>query len=103
TSDRFRDRLSAFVHNIRWFDCFRLSSKILESYHREFERWQPACIIAYASALGDLAEHVLRRGHKPSYPVCCFVTGAEKLLAGHREAIESAFGRPVHERYGSRD
>lgn len=103
TSDRFRDRLSAFVHNIRWFDCFRLSAEVLESYHREFERWRPACIIAYASALGDLAEHVLKRGYKPSYPVSCFITGAEKLLPGHREAIERAFGRPVHERYGSRD
>jgi hypothetical protein len=32
-----------------------------------------------------------------------FVTGAEKLLPHHRAAIETVFGRPVHERYGSRD
>jgi phenylacetate-CoA ligase len=102
-SDRLHDRLSAFVHHIRWFDCFRLSPEVLERYHREFERWQPVCIVGYASALGNLAEHILERGHRPSYPARCFVAGAEKLLPEHREAIENAFGRPVHERYGSRD
>jgi phenylacetate-CoA ligase len=102
-SDRLHDRLSAFVHHIRWFDCFRLSPEVLERYHREFERWQPVCIVGYAGALGNLAEHILERGHRPSYPARCFVAGAEKLLPEHREAIETAFGRPVHERYGSRD
>lgn len=102
-SDRFLDRVSAFAHNIRWFDCFRMSPDILERYHREFERLRPAGIVAYASALGSLAEHILERGYKPSYPTCALVTGAEKLLPAHREKIEAAFGRPVHERYGSRD
>jgi phenylacetate-CoA ligase len=31
------------------------------------------------------------------------VTGAEKLAPAVRELVESVFGRPVHERYGSRD
>lgn len=98
-----RERYHDFESNTRWFDCFRLSPKILEAYHREFERWRPACILAYASALGNLAEYILERGYKPNYPSTCFVTGAEKLLPKHREAIEKAFGRTVHERYGSRD
>lgn len=98
-----RDRLRDFEANVRWFDCFRLSPDVLETYHRAFERWRPACIIAYASALATLAEHVLERGHRPEYPTRCFVTGAEKLLPGQRAQIETAFGRPVHERYGSRE
>lgn len=102
-SDRLYDRVSAFVHHIRWFDCFRLSPAVLEAYHREFERWQPVCIVAYASALANLAEYILERGYRPRYPVRCFVTGAEKLWPQHRAAIETAFQRPVHERYGSRD
>lgn len=102
-SARLRDRCYAFATNIRWFDCFRLSPEILERYHREFQQWQPACIGAYASALGSLAEHVLERGHRPRYPTRCFVTGAEKLMPHHRDAVAAAFGKPVHERYGSRD
>lgn len=101
--DSLSDRFHAFETNSRYFDCLRLSPDRLEAYHRQFERWRPACIIAYASALGHLAEHILERGHRPTYPSRCFVTGAEKLLPRHREAIESAFGRPVNERYGSRD
>jgi len=99
--ERFHD----FAQNVRWFDCFRLSPEVLEQYHRAFERWRPACVVAYANALSSLAEHVLERGggRRPGYPRKCFVTGAEKLLPAQRERIEEAFGRPIHERYGSRD
>jgi phenylacetate-CoA ligase len=101
--DGLRDRYSAFVNHQRWFDCFRLSQETLARYHKEFERWQPACIVAYATALGELAEHLKEGGLVPNYPNICFVTGAEKLLPHHRKLIESVFKRPVHERYGSRD
>jgi phenylacetate-CoA ligase len=102
-NDRLRDRYYSFVTNVRWFDCFRLSPEVLESYHREFERWKPACIVAYASALGALAEYVRDRGYRPGYPSRCLITGGEKLLPHHRQAVESVFESPVYERYGSRD
>jgi phenylacetate-CoA ligase len=98
-----RDRFHDFESNMRWFDCFRLSPEILDRYHRQFERWRPACIVAYASGLASLADHVLANGYRPGYPTRCAVTGAEKLFAEQRARIEQAFGRPVHERYGSRD
>jgi len=102
-TDSFRDRYQAFVSNVRWFDSLRLSPETLDQYHEELERFRPACIIAYASALGFLAEHVLARKYKPNYPTRCLITGGEKLWSRHRALIEEAFGRPVHERYGSRD
>jgi phenylacetate-CoA ligase len=98
-----RDRYVAFVNHQRWFDCFRLSPETLSRYHSEFKQWQPACIVAYAAALGALAEYLHAHGAAPNYPDLCFVTGAEKLLPHHREIIESVFQKPVHERYGSRD
>ncbi|HVI71192.1 MAG TPA: hypothetical protein VM656_06870, partial [Pyrinomonadaceae bacterium] len=101
--DTLRERYQAFVSNTRWFDSLRLSSATLDEYHYELERFRPALIIAYASTLGQLAEHILARGYKPNYPTRCLVTGAEKLWSRHRVLIEKAFGRPVHERYGSRD
>jgi phenylacetate-CoA ligase len=102
-TDSFRNRYQAFVSNIRWFDSLRLSPQILDEYHHELERFRPACIIAYASAVGHLAEHILARNYKPTYPTRCFITGGEKLWSRHRRLIEEAFGRPVHERYGARD
>ena len=101
--DSLRDRFHDFETNRRWFDCFRLSPEVFEKYHQQFEQWRPACIVAYASALGHFAGYILERGYRPNYPTQCFVTGAEKLLPAHRTTILEAFKRPVHERYGSRD
>lgn len=102
-ADTLRERYQAFVSNTRWFDSFRLSPEILDEYHEELERFRPASIIAYAHALGQLAEHVITRNYKPNYPTRCLITGGEKLWSRHRSLIDEAFGRPVHERYGSRD
>ena len=102
-SDSFRDRYHCFEQNQRWFDCLRMSPEVLEQYHQELTRWKPACVIAYASALGQLAEYVLQQGYRPAYPTHCFITGAEKLWPHHRELIQKAFNRPTHERYGARD
>ena len=102
--ETWRERYHDFESNVRWFDCFRLSTDALARYHAEFTRWRPHCIIAYTSALAALAEFVLAEGLQPNYPTGCFVTGAEKLLPAQRAGIERAFPtRPVHERYGSRD
>lgn len=97
------ERYHDFENNLRWFDCFRLSSEVFDEYHREFERWRPACIIAYAGALAALAERLDERGVRPHYPTRRLVTGAEKLWPAQRETVERVFGRPVNERYGSRD
>jgi phenylacetate-CoA ligase len=102
-SDSLADRYHQFELNIRWFDCFRIWPEGLEQYHLDLERWRPACVIAYASALAALAEHVEERGHRAHYPTRCFVTGAEKLWPHQREAVERVFGKPVYERYGGRD
>src|SRR5437868_1455409 len=102
-SDNIRDRWYSFATNTRWFDCFRLSADVLDAYHREFSKMSPACIVAYAGALADLARRILERGVRADYPSRCLVTGAEKLYSHDRRAIEDAFGKPVHERYGARD
>ncbi|HKQ75643.1 MAG TPA: hypothetical protein VJ810_18235 [Blastocatellia bacterium] len=102
-TDTLRARVHGFISNTRMFNCFRLSPEVFESVHREFERWRPTCIVAYATSLGQMAEYILERGYRPNYPSRCLVTGAEKLIPHHRSLVEAAFGRPVHERYGGRD
>lgn len=103
-SDRLRDRLRFAAENLRWYDCLRLSPEVLQRFHDELDAWRPSCVVAYAGALGALAEYLADCGVAvTSYPQRAFVTGAEKLLPHHRELIERVFGKPVHERYGSRD
>jgi phenylacetate-CoA ligase len=98
-----KDRVYFFLNNVEWFDCFRLDSATLDRYHERLEKYRPDCIIAYASALAALAEHILDRGLSPHYPARCVLTGAEKLFPAQRAAAEAAFRRPVRERYGARD
>jgi phenylacetate-CoA ligase len=103
-SDSWSDRFRALVNNDRWYDCFRMTPERLTAYHRDLQRWRPACVIAYASALAALARAVAGQGLEAArYPRICFVTGAEKLLSADRSVIEQVYQRPVHERYGSRD
>src|SRR6185503_3597567 len=61
-----RERLYALQTNSRYFDCLRLSRDTLDQYHSQFESWRPTTIIAYASALGHLAEHILERRLRPN-------------------------------------
>lgn len=103
TQDSWRERYRSFESNSLWLDCFRMSPEILEGYHRKLLDWRPACVVAYASALGSFADYLHEKGYEPNYPTRAFVTGAEKLLPNHRELVENIFGKPVHERYGSRD
>jgi phenylacetate-CoA ligase len=98
-----RDRIRDWIENIRWYDCLRLDAPTLEQHHRALQATRPACIIAYASALAALADFVLERGLKPAYPSRCCITGGEKLWPHQRDRVMRAFGRPVHERYGSRE
>ena len=102
-TDRINDRLRAFIDNALGFESFRLSPDRLAQYHAALERWRPRYLLAYANALGALAAEIRERGWRPRYPTQCFVTGAEKLTPTDRALIQSVFGRPVHERYGSRD
>lgn len=102
-STSMRDRLKDFADNRRWFDCLRLSPETLGEHHSGLESYRPACLIAYSSALAELAEFLEQRGITPQYPTVCSVTGAEKLYAHQRALIERVFAVPVYERYGSRD
>ncbi len=102
--DSLSTRIIDAVANRERLEALRLSPERLLEYHRRLQASRPACVVAYASTLADLAAAVLDQGGgTPDYPVRCFVTGGEKLHRSQRELVERVFGKPVHERYGSRD
>lgn len=101
--DTFRERLQDWLFNVQPFDCLRLSPETLDRYHREMDELRPKGIVAYASAVAALAEHLDARGIVPAYPTGRIITGAEKLLPDQRAIVEKVFPCPVHERYGGRD
>ena len=98
-----RLRLRWLVENRRWFDAFDMSEQRLDSYHRALTRFRPHLIVAYASAIYELACHLEERGRRPTYPKLGIVSSAEVLTDGMRRRVEAIFGRPVFDRYGNRE
>jgi phenylacetate-CoA ligase len=96
-------RLSNWMLNQRFFNCFRLDASAFAQAHDEMESFRPAFIQSYASALALFARFLSQEGIQPRYPTRAIITGAEKLTAEQRELIERVFRRPVFETYGSRE
>ncbi len=67
------------------------------------DRFGPAKLYGYASALYLLARYLESRGRRPARPPRAVFTTAEPLFDFQRATIERAFGCPVAQEYGARD
>ncbi|HLW59430.1 MAG TPA: hypothetical protein VKV57_05825 [bacterium] len=65
------------------------------------ERFAPAFVYGYPSAMHRLAEAVRHRGWSPRRPLKVIVATGEPVYLAQREAIARAFGCPVAEEYGN--
>lgn len=78
-----------------------LSEEILERFRMRYEKNHPKVLYCYATVLAAFASHLKKHGfqHKPEI----LITTAEVLSDSNRVLIESVFGIPLHNYYGSRD
>ena len=94
-----------------WRDNLTIKQRIYSGYHckgdnckyyvENLNRYKPASLDGYPSALYELARYILDNHVKLTFtPVAIFPT-AETLLPHYREAIERAFGCPVRDQYAS--
>ncbi|MEJ2218858.1 MAG: hypothetical protein P8099_19915 [Gemmatimonadota bacterium] len=82
--------------------AFGYSPSTLDRYLCRIERFRPAFLYGYVSALEDLARHIAGRWD-PSLEglgIKAVVTTSEALSAPQRALMESAFGAPVQNEYG---
>jgi phenylacetate-CoA ligase len=84
-----------------YVDCTPRGDEALADVVTQMRRFEPEVIVAYASGAGALARFVIENKLRTWGPIPV-LTGAEKLLAHDRDAIEQAFG-PVFETYGCRE
>ena len=87
--------------NQRLFSSYHLNEKTFPYYKKELNRFQPEELIGYPSAIYDLATHYLKSGSKPGFQPKVVITNSETLLLWQREKIESVFGCPVCDYYGT--
>ena len=94
-----RDRLL----NSRLLSAFDLGEAALARHADVLDRFRPAKLYGYASALDLLARYLESRGRRPAQPPRAVFTTAEPLFAFQRATIARVFGCPVAQEYGARD
>lgn len=91
------------IENRRWYNAFEMTEADMLRFHREMTRFCPHLLVGYATSLFLFARTLRERGLRPRYPLRAIVTSAEVLDPFMRDQIEQCFGRPVFDRYGSRE
>ncbi len=97
-----RRRYKAFIAAEKTLGAWEFSERELAEWARLIRAWRPVVLQGYASILAELARHVSRRGLTLP-PIKGVYSTAELLHDWQREAMESAFGCPVFNQYGSRE
>ena len=98
----WKDRVYDLIQRRRVVNSFSLSDEMIPVILGEYNTYTPDTIVAYTSALYQLARGIEMLGLKPWRPKS-IVVGAEKLYDYQRAKIESVFQTPVYETYGSQE
>ncbi|WP_372972240.1 phenylacetate--CoA ligase family protein [Marinobacter sp.] len=89
------------AENQRLFSSYHLNSTTFPDYARELDRFRPAELIGYPSAIADLANYYLMTNTRPGFTPAAIITNSETLPDWQRDKIESVFGCPVFDYYGT--
>jgi phenylacetate-CoA ligase len=95
--------LRKLARNQLILNTFRLDDEILGRLHAKLTRFRPAALLGYTSSLLAMADWLERHAIKPRYPTTSIINAAETLLPEQRERIETIYGAPLFDRYGTRD
>ena len=89
--------------NVRLFSAFDMSATSLSAYRDAIARGGFRLLYGYASAIHQLALHLLAESARPGFSLRGVVCTAEILTPAMREIIEVAFGVPCFSQYGCHD
>lgn len=79
---------------------YHLSEKTIPAFIEVMERWGPAYIDSYPSAIGAIASFIVRNGMSTRLRPKVVMVSSETLTEQQRLDIETAFGCPVVDQYG---
>ena len=102
TSASLRERLGSWMRGQIAFPASRLGEQGMAEILAAWRRYRPAMVTSFTSILGRLAEYAEATGWSaPANGV--IIATAESLGETERRRIESTFGLPVLNQYGSRE
>lgn len=93
-------RYNAFRHQML-YSTFHMTEDHLPLYAASLNRFQPAVINGFVSAIYQLASYLLQTGTPVTFQPKAVLTTSETLLPYQRQTIEQAFGCPVRNQYAS--
>jgi phenylacetate-CoA ligase len=92
--------------NVRLYSAFDMSAERLDAYADSIARTRCRLLYGYASAIHQLARHLLQvpgLERRPPFALRGVVCTAEVLTPAMRADIEQAFGVPCYSQYGCND
>lgn len=96
-------KIKFWFRNDIWLDSFNMGEERMALYHLNLSRYRPHVILSYASSMDLFARYLEENNISPDYPSVSVITSAETLYDDARERIQRVFGKPVYNRYGSRE
>lgn len=82
---------------------WEVNSEGAENIWRRIEAFQPKFVMGYTSTLAAIADELLQRNLRLSYPVRGVITIAETLSPNRKRLIAEYFNAPIINRYGLRE
>lgn len=101
--DGWRRHYKEFIAAERTLGAWEYDERRLQEWAALIRSWRPVLLQGYASVLAELARHLLRRRLPLPRGIKGVYATAEVLHDSQRQAMESAFGCPVFNQYGSRE
>jgi len=99
----YKQKIYYKLMNVRMFSAFDMSADKLDSYAAGIAQGRCRLLYGYASAIHQLALHLLRQAARPQFALRGVVCTAEVLSPAMRATIEQAFGVPCYSQYGCND
>ena len=99
---RLVNRISNYLQNRLWLDCFHLSESLMESYVQRLRHFHAEVLVGYATALATFSQYLLDHNITDIRPKG-IISSAETLYPEQRQQINRALDCKVYNRYGSRE
>ena len=100
---RYKQKIYYKLMNVHMFSAFDMSAARMQDYCAGIARSGCRLLYGYASAIHQLARHLLGGGARPRFALRGIVCTAEVLTDAMRADIEQAFGVPCFSQYGCND
>lgn len=84
-------------------DTSSITDADIRNFHRDFERFRPRIILAYAQSIVRVTKHLRQAGLNITHKPHSIVTSAEMLTDADRALLEDYYGCKVFNRYGCRE